>query len=848
MLLAVPAVCLAAADAARRAVPASGVQRCKQRHPGGSKQARKARRRCAKNKGGAGAKNKGGAGRAKHQAHPGSPGAPSSAGGGGSTGGGASTPSPGSPSGEGPPSGPPQTTIDSAPTGFVAPTSTQEVRFHSDQPGAGFECRLGEGTFAPCASPWSFDVGPAGDYEGEVRAVSADGSDPTPATFAFTAAEPEQRCGALSHDETWSTAQLSGVVLSCTVEVPAGITLTLGPGLFVKVATASNLRILGSLQVIGTPAAPVALTSLRDDSVGGDTNDDGAASHPVEGSWPGIVAESGSSVGIDDARIRFARQAVDADEPSHLSLADSVLADTGAAFIRGCEHADFSANTFAGTALVLDSCPATVAGNSFEDTPEPLAVSSDPDLSGLDFSAASKNTFAGSGSERLAKLSGTVPAGSSWQLDAGNVVYSPRGVDVRGTVAVGAGAVIKTDQGIQDRGGGFSVNEGGKLSLLGSAQAPVTATSMADDTIAGDSGGDGPSDPSKGSWASGLVSVNDGGDLEVHHAEVRWLVYPLITEYEAAGQITVTDSTFSTPEPIDANGIEVDTGAAFIRGCEHADFSANTFAGTALVLDSCPATVAGGSFDRGISISRDDASLSAVAISNHGGVALAVSQSSVSVGDGEITDAATGIDAGSEANVAYRGSITSLSGERWVKACRWEPETDCGVDASNVDWGVQGPMPTSSPSRVCGQVLVDPWVGMEGDADVFRAPNCDGSVYRPNQQLGTASAYANQRLADVYAMCDPNEPLTADACEVYERFQACYGAAIGLAKAGSTFLIPDTPNDVASGLAGSLSNGLASSPDPFVAADGHLFQRLTGLLQVIGIASALTDAYYSCAP
>jgi hypothetical protein len=180
-----------------------------------------------------------------------------------------------------------------------------------------------------------------------------------------------------------------------------------------------------------------------------------------------------------------------------------------------------------------------------------------------------------------------------------------------------------------------------------------------------------------------------------------------------------------------------------------------------------------------------------------------------------------------------------------VRACSWSPGADCEVDASFVNWGPSGPMPASEPARVCGRVLADPWVGMTGENDVFRAPNCDGSVYRPDQRLGEASAYASQRLAQVFATCDPNEPITAAACKVYETFSQCYGTFIELAKAGSTFPIPDSPDDVANGLAGSLSNGLASSQDPFVAADGQLFKKLLGLVQVVNIATALT---YNCAP
>ncbi|HEX6666339.1 MAG TPA: hypothetical protein VF081_07080, partial [Solirubrobacterales bacterium] len=273
------------------------------------------------------------------------------------------------------------------------------------------------------------------------------------------------------------------------------------------------------------------------------------------------------------------------------------------------------------------------------------------------------------------------------------------------------------------------------------------------------------------------------------------------------------------------------------------------YASSSVQANFATTSITGGSFDRGISIAHtDNATLSSLSISNPGGIALWVINSSVTVDEGAITKSEIGISADSSSQVAYRGSLTGLTGERWVRACNWSPEADCGVDASYVNWGPAGPMPSGGPSRVCGQVLVDPWVGMAGPNDVFRVPNCDGSVYRPNEQLGAASSYANQRLAEVYATCDPDNLITADACKVYETFHQCYGSFLELAKAGSTFPIPDSPDSVATGLAGSLSDGLASSQDPFVASDGQLFKKLLGLVQVVNIATALVDAYYQCAP
>ena len=47
-----------------------------------------------------------------------------------------------------------------------------------------FECKLDKGAFAPCTSPKTYKVKP-GKHTFSVEALSAAGTDPTPATFSF---------------------------------------------------------------------------------------------------------------------------------------------------------------------------------------------------------------------------------------------------------------------------------------------------------------------------------------------------------------------------------------------------------------------------------------------------------------------------------------------------------------------------------------------------------------------------------------------------------------------------------------------------------------------------------------
>jgi hypothetical protein len=79
---------------------------------------------------------------------------------------------------------PPETTITSAPAG---PTASGRVPFSftADEPGS-FECRVDEGPWAACASPFTTPPQTQGPHTFRVRAVDLAGNvDPTPATRDF---------------------------------------------------------------------------------------------------------------------------------------------------------------------------------------------------------------------------------------------------------------------------------------------------------------------------------------------------------------------------------------------------------------------------------------------------------------------------------------------------------------------------------------------------------------------------------------------------------------------------------------------------------------------------------------
>jgi uncharacterized membrane protein/fibronectin type 3 domain-containing protein len=324
--------------------------------------------------------------------------------------------------------------------------------------------------------------------------------------------------GTINTDTTWRLAD-SPIVVTGNVAVTNGALLTVEPGVVVLFNPAVSMSVTNAfLSAQGTPANPIYFTSSQDSSVGG-------SGTPAAGNWQAFTLSaasatfanvtmryggfysdamfyvvSGSTLNYYGGELAYSTyRGIWAREASVVSVSSVSFHDCQywALASEGSLVPVMAGNTFSGpNGAQIDRAQIVQAsGNTFQNI-STLAMQIDPGvtLQGFDSTIVGQ---AGPGALMAVELGpATVDSPAAW---AGAAM--PYVMTFGGWINFSPGAALTLTPGtvVKMQNAGMSLRGG--MTALGTEQQPIVLTSFKDDSIGGDTNGDGSaSSPSPGDW------------------------------------------------------------------------------------------------------------------------------------------------------------------------------------------------------------------------------------------------------------------------------------------------------------------------------------------------------------
>ncbi|MBI4668861.1 MAG: hypothetical protein HY747_06700 [Elusimicrobia bacterium] len=270
--------------------------------------------------------------------------------------------------------------------------------------------------------------------------------------------------------------------------VAQGETLFIEPGVVIKMAPNVNWTVKGTLISSGTAQDPVIFTSLADDSVGGDTGDDGPTSGSAE-QWGHLTFSSTSkNCVLNNTNIRFGKtvQIIDSSPGFINSSFDNhgtfPIIMTPNSFLTGSGNTA-SDNTF--NAITI------AAGQYYYYPPWNYY----PDLNVLAATGTWKNL------------------GLPYLLIASN--QGGNFLNIKGSLTLDPGVVVKASTAT------IYISPGGSLNVQGTQADPVIFTSFRDASAGGQTvSSQTYGDPQRNDWQG--IQVQPGGSFQMNQAKMKW--------------------------------------------------------------------------------------------------------------------------------------------------------------------------------------------------------------------------------------------------------------------------------------------------------------------------------------
>jgi|GEM_PF-2777114 len=389
--------------------------------------------------------------------------------------------------------------------------------------------------------------------------------------------------------QTWTVAPASGALLGLWSGAGYGPallvsgTLDLAPGSVAKVVAGVGIFLepRGTLRALGTATQRVTFTSIEDSTVDGDSNATGSSvgTPSQKGGNYGVAVQADEDTSVDVTYATF-RDGLWAFDPAYnvAPISRGAATITHCVFQEEVQLGDFGGQQVGYVPQLSDDTWAFngapsgnfASGGGYDPAAlQPAVYLANVDPAGFSLSGSTANRFTGQGAGRVVDLIGTtVPAGTAWTVSpATGAVLSPTvdyeyltnpGVTVGGKLTIDPSTVVKVNGGT-----GIDVVKAGVLNVT-----KAYFTAIADDSIAGDSNGDGKlSTPKPGaysaaiefdnasgastvvsdhfSYASNAINVPNGGNADVSKGTFTKNETAMYAVAALGSKISFTDNAFS---------------------------------------------------------------------------------------------------------------------------------------------------------------------------------------------------------------------------------------------------------------------------------------------------------------
>lgn len=278
-------------------------------------------------------------------------------------------------------------------------------------------------------------------------------------------------------------------VMLSTTTVPAGMTLTIDPGVVIKtISIYIGFQVYGTLIANGTAGSPIVFTSVKDDNYGNpfDTNKDGSLTSPAIGDFGAInILQGSTGTSITYCKIRYASGYNDYNNYEFSGAAINFV-NTGGT-VQNNEIKDVSD----GVNCFLSSNP-TIQNNQFTNlgVAVTLSAAANPTLIGNTLTNVSYTALGLVG----VGINGTTALSVSGTIKQKNFAgYTNITYVLRNNLIVANGSNIDIDSGVVIKSLNYGFTIYGGLKVKGTASKPVLFTSSKDDNFGtpNDTNGDG---------------------------------------------------------------------------------------------------------------------------------------------------------------------------------------------------------------------------------------------------------------------------------------------------------------------------------------------------------------------